>query len=101
MSRFFIRVGITISLFSLLLSVNPLMSNTSGGSIAGAQAGSCVLIGDPITLGETEFCIETMAMIGCNCVWEWGIPYCQETHFCLYRSCYYPGGGFSIGVFCT
>ena len=38
---------------------------------------------------ETEYCIEVQAMIGCNCVWHWGIPECDELHFCLYDSCQY------------
>lgn len=101
MSRFFIRVGIAVSLFSLLLSVNLRSLDFSGAFTAKAQAGSCVLLGDPIIIGETEFCIETMAMLGCNCVWEFGIPECSEIHFCLYTSCVYPGGDFSFEVFCT
>lgn len=101
MGTFVLRGCLTAALLILLAFAGAFSPERDLTLTAEAQGGGCVMLGDPIVTGETEYCIDVQAMIGCNCVWRWGIPECDELHFCLYHSCQYPNGTFSFSVYCT
>src|ERR1700720_2488005 len=101
MGTFILRRYLIAALLSLLLFAGAFWPQQRALTANAQVGGGCVMLGDPIVTSETEYCIEVQAMIGCNCVWRWGIPECDELHFCLYDSCQYPNGTFSFSVFCT
>ncbi len=100
MRRFLLRIAAISALVSLLLLANILSLDAVGVTHA-QSGGGCRPIGDPLVT-ETDNCTESMVMIGCGCrSGQWGLPDCDEIHFCIYTACAYPGGGFSINIFCT
>ena len=100
MRTLFLRITLA-AFFSVSLSVGSLSQRAGAPFIAHAQAPGCSMLGDPILVSETESCTETMAMFGCFCHSEWGVPFCAETHFCLFTACSYGDGGFSFSVYCV
>jgi uncharacterized membrane protein len=96
------RTGLIVVFVGLLLLVNAFGPASLGTPSTHAQGGGgCIMLGDPIVVSDDGSCTETMVMYGCNCHYQFGIPLCDETHFCLFDACEYPGGSFSFSVFCV